>query len=236
MGPYPGDVDRNGRLDIYIPDMGYSSMLMNQGDGFEDATTSSGIGLASGQFTGWGGLLLDYDNDGHLDLFVSNGDAHHEYPEEDVLLHNRGNSTFLDVSRDSGAYFHVKKVGRGSTFGDFDNDGDLDILIANINDDAILLRNDGGNANNWLKVVPRLGNPERDAIGARVTVTVGTLKSIEDLIPVRGYLAQVDSRLHFGLGKASRADRVEIRWPDGILQTIENVPANQILRVVKPQK
>lgn len=233
MGPYAGDLDRNGLLDIYIPDMGYSSLLMNMGDYFEDHTTRSRVAVICGQYTGWGGLLFDYDNDGYLDLFVSNGNAHHEYTQEDVLLRNPGTGIFEDVSRDSGDYFDRKHVGRGSTFFDFDNDGDLDLLIVNLNDQAVLLRNDGGNRNNWLSVQVRLPNPERDAIGARVTVKVGDLTQIEDLVPVRGYLSQIDPRLHFGLGQNARADLVEIRWPDGEIQRFENVDANQFFKVVK---
>jgi enediyne biosynthesis protein E4 len=233
MGPVAGDIDRNKLLDIYIPDMGYSSLLMNQGDFFEDWTTHSRVALACGQYTGWGGMLFDYDNDGYLDLFVSNGNAHHEYTEEDVMLRNQGNGVFEDVSDRSGDYFRVKKVGRGSTFADFDNDGDLDILIVNLNDTPNLLRNDEGNRNHWLTVVPRLPNPPRDAIGARVTVVVGSLTMIEDMIPVRGYLSQTDSRLHFGLGKATRADSVEIRWVGGKVQRLKDVKADQFLEVVR---
>ncbi|MEJ2077138.1 MAG: CRTAC1 family protein [Acidobacteriota bacterium] len=233
MGPFPGDIDRNGRVDIYIPDMGYSSLLMNQGDFFEDWTTHSKVAVVCGQYTGWGGLLLDFDNDGYLDLFVSNGNPHHEYSEEDVLLHNQGDGIFTDVSDRSGDYFRIKKVGRGSTFADFDNDGDVDVLVVNLNDTPNLLRNDGGNRNNWLTVIPRLPDPPRDAIGTRVTVAVGGLKMIDDVNPVRGYLSQGDPRLHFGLGKADRADYVEIRWPGGETQRIENVKANQFLEVVR---
>ena len=233
MGPFAGDLDRSGRLDVYIPDMGYSAVLMNRGDYFEDHSTQSRVAVFCGQYTGWGGLLFDYDNDGYLDLFVSNGDPHFEFTEEDVLLRNNGDGTFSNVSEQSGEYFSTKRVGRGSTFADFDNDGDLDLLIINLNDDAVLLRNDGGKRNNWLKVVPRLPNPKRDAIGARVKVTVNSIIQVEDMIPVRGYLSQIDPRLHFGLGQATRADLVEIRWPGGETQRIENVPANQILEVVK---
>jgi hypothetical protein len=231
MGPFVGDIDRNGLLDVYIPDMGYSSILMNQGDFFEDHTTRSKVAIACGQYTGWGGLLLDYDNDGDLDLFVSNGNAHHEYTEEDVLLRNDGSGVFTDVSKDSGDYFHTKKVGRGSTFADYDNDGDLDLLVINLNDTAKLLRNDGGNRNHWIKLDLKLPNPERDAIGARVTVKVGSLIQIEDLIPVRGYLSQVDARLHFGFGSATLVDSIEIRWPNRQIQLLQEVPVDQVLKV-----
>ena len=154
MGPFVGDINRDGLLDVYIPDMGYSSLLMNQGEFFEDHTTRSKLAITCGQYTGWGGLLIDYDNDGYLDLFVANGAAHHEYLEEDVLMRNLGDGIFQDVSQESGAYFLTEHVGRGSSLADIDNDGDMDILVLNLNDQAILLRNDGGNKNNWLKVIP----------------------------------------------------------------------------------
>jgi hypothetical protein len=236
MGPFAGDIDRNGLMDVYIPDMGYSSLLMNQGEFFEDHTTRSGVAVACGQYTGWGGLLFDYDNDGYLDLFVSNGNAHHMYTEEDVLLRNKGDGVFEDVSKNSGDYFFTKKVGRGSTFADYDNDGDLDLIVVNLNDEAKLLRNDGGNSKHWLTLSALLTNPERDAIGARVTVTVGSLQQIQDLIPVRGYLSQVDNRLHFGIGEADKVDLVEIRWPDGQKQRLLDVEANQILKVVQKKR
>jgi hypothetical protein len=233
MGPYVGDIDRDGRLDVYIPDMGYSSMLINKGDFFEDHTTRSQVAVACGQYTGWGGLLFDYDNDGYLDLFVANGNPHHEYTEEDVLLLNDKTGVFKDVSKTSGDYFQSKKVGRGSTFGDYDNDGDLDLLIVNLNDEAKLLRNDGGNRNNWLTISPTLSDPLTDAIGARVTVTIGTLHQVEDVIPVRGYLSQVDPRAHFGCGTADRVHSVDIRWPDGKIQTLTTVKVNQFLEVIQ---
>ena len=233
MGPYTGDINRDGLLDVYIPDMGYSSMLINQGDFFEDHTTRSQVAVACGQYTGWGGLLFDYDNDGFLDLFVANGNPHHEYTEEDVLLLNDKTGVFKDVSKDSGDYFQSKRVGRGSTFGDYDNDGDLDLLVVNLNDEAKLLRNDGGNRNNWLTISPKLTNPVRDAIGARVTVTIGSLHQIEDVIPVRGYLSQVDPRAHFGCGSATKVDSVEIRWPNQEIQTLKDVRVNQFLTVVQ---
>jgi len=233
MGPFIGDINRDGRLDVYIPDMGYSSLLVNQGDFYEDQTTRSKLAITCGQYTGWGGLLLDYDNDGDLDLFVANGDAHHEFTEEDVLMRNLGNGVFEDVSRDSGEYFLTEHVGRGASFADIDNDGDLDLLILNLNDNAVLLRNDGGNqSGNWLKVIPVLQEGGLPVYGARVTVTTGDVRRIEDLIPVRGYLSQIDPRLHFGLGAFTEAD-VTVRWPDGSVQELKNVKANQMLKVIK---
>jgi hypothetical protein len=233
MGPAVGDVDRDGRLDIYIPDMGYSCLLMNRGGYFEDRTARSRMAVVCGQYTGWGGILFDYDNDGYLDVFCANGNAHHEYSEEDVLLRNDGTGVFEDVAKRSGDYFSRKYVGRGATFGDVDNDGDLDLLVVNLNDRARLLRNDGGNRRNWLTVAALRPGGKATAVGARVTVTVGDLVQIRDVIPTTGYLSQADPRAHFGLGGAAKADRVEVRWPDGRIQRMTDVRANQFLTVIQ---
>jgi len=233
MGPTVGDVDRDGWLDIYIPDMGYGCLLMNKKGYFEDCTAPTNLAVVCGQYTGWGGLLFDYDCDGYLDVFVANGNAHHEYTEEDVLMRNDGTGNFVDVADKSGAYFREKYVGRGATYGDYDNDGDLDLLVVNLNDTPKLLRNDGGNSNNWLIIEAKLAGGKSDAVGARVTVTTGSLIQMQDLIPVTGYLSQADPRRHFGLGKRAVADVVEIRWPNGQNTKLTNVKANQILTVIQ---
>jgi len=239
MGPVVGDVDRDGQSDVYIPDMGYGCLLVNQGGLFIDMTARTNLAVACGQYTGWGGVLLDYDNDGHLDLFVANGNAHHEYTEEDVLLRNNGKGKdklkFIDVAKQSGAYFAEKHVGRGATYADYDNDGDIDLLVMNLNGPAKLLRNDGGNKNNWLTVAAKRRRTNVDAIGARVTVVVGKTRMIREVAAITGYLSQGDPRAHFGLGPEERVDRVEVRWPDGSVTKVENVKANQIL-VVRPDK
>ncbi|MEJ2703943.1 MAG: CRTAC1 family protein [Sedimentisphaerales bacterium] len=233
MGPAVGDVDRDGWLDIYIPDMGYGCLLMNRKEYFEDRTEPTNLAVVCGQYTGWGGVLFDYDCDGYLDVFVATGNAHHEYTEEDVLMRNDGAGSFVDVAAQSGAYFKTKHVGRGATYGDFDNDGDLDLLVSNLNDSPRLLRNDGGNKNHWLVVQARLPGGKSDAIGARVTVTVGSLIQLRDMIPVTGYLSQADPRCHFGLGQARKADTVEIRWPNRQTTKLKDVDANQILTVIQ---
>ena len=233
MGPAAGDIDRDGWLDIYIPDMGYGCLLMNRKEYFEDRTEPTNLAVVCGQYTGWGGVLFDYDCDGYLDVFVANGNAHHEYTEEDVLMRNAGTGSFVDVAAQSGEYFKAKYVGRGATYGDYDNDGDLDLLVINLNDSPRLLRNDGGNKNNWLIVQARLPGGKSDAIGARVTVTAGSLRQLRDLIPVAGYLSQADPRCHFGLGRASDAVTVDIRWPDRQTTKLEGVKTNQILTVIQ---
>jgi len=233
MGPAVGDIDRDGWLDIYIPDMGYGCLLMNRKDYFEDRTEPANLAVVCGQYTGWGGVLFDYDCDGYLDIFIANGNAHHEYTEEDVLMRNDGTGRFVDVANKSGSYFREKYVGRGATYGDYDNDGDLDLLVINLNDSPRLLRNDGGNKNNWLTVQARLPGGKSDAIGARVIVTAGSLTQMRDLIPVTGYLSQADPRCHFGLGDSKKADTVEIRWPDKQTTKLEDVNSNQIITIIQ---
>jgi hypothetical protein len=237
MGPTVGDIDRNGLLDIWIPDMAYGCLLEQREEGlFSDVTAEANLAVICGQYTGWGSGLVDFDNDGYLDVYVANGNAHHLYTEEDVLAHNDRTGHFLDVAKDAGDYFQTKSVGRGAAFADYDNDGDIDVLVANLGASPRLLRNDTKNANHWLTVVPLLPNGETVAVGATVTVTVGPIHSIHPVHGVFGYLSASDPRPHFGLGAADRADRVEIRWPDGQEQLLEAVPANQILEVVQSAK
>ena len=233
MGPAVGDVDRNGLLDVWIPDMGYGTLLSQQEETlYSDLTAKANLTLICGQYTGWGSGLVDFDNDGYLDVFVANGNAHHLYTEEDVLARNDGQGRFIDVARTAGEYFQNKFVGRGVAFSDFDNDGDLDVAVANLNDRARLLRNDSGTLNNWLKVVPLLPSGAV-AIGSRVTVTVAGQRLIQPVHSVFGYLSASDPRPNFGLGSARIADRIEIIWPDGEVQLLESVSGNQILEIVQ---
>jgi len=153
MGPFAGDVNRDGMLDLFIPDLNYCSLLIQVRPGlWQHRAAQSGIAPMMGQYAGWGAVLFDYDHDGWLDIFTAHGNAHHEYVQEDTLARNKGDGTFEDVSSRSGTYFQQKYVGRGVTWADFDNDGDTDLLLNNLNDAARLLRNDGGNRLNWLNV------------------------------------------------------------------------------------
>jgi hypothetical protein len=234
MGPSLADVDRDGRLDMMIPDMDYSSLLMNRGEFFEDAIGASGLAAMLGQYISWCGVFGDFDNDGYADLFVSNGNAHHEYPEHQVITRSDGRGRFLDMADRSGDYFKVKWMGRGAVSLDYDNDGDVDILVVHLNSAPHLLRNDGGSvAGHWLKVDLRLANGKTPAVGARVAVVAGGLRQIEEYVGVRGYLSQSDIRAHFGLGNAEKADLIEVRWPNGSVQQIKDVRADRILTVVQ---
>ncbi|MGA2253057.1 MAG: CRTAC1 family protein [Thermoguttaceae bacterium] len=233
MGPTIADLDRNGLLDIFIPNLGYGTLWRNKGKYFEDRTSESGLAVICGQYAGWGSALIDYDNDGYLDVFVATGGAHHLHPEESVLARNDGKGHFVDVSKRSGKFFQQKFVARGVAYGDFNNDGKMDLLVMTLDGAPHLLRNVGGAKNHWLTVVPKLSNGKSDAIGARVTVKTGGLVQIHDVIPVTGYLSQSDPRPHFGLAKATKADVVEIRWPNGRMTTLKDVKADQFLKVVQ---
>ncbi|MCX7603899.1 MAG: CRTAC1 family protein [Bryobacteraceae bacterium] len=234
MGPFYGDVNRDGWLDLFVPNLNYVSLFVyNPKKGFfENLNDAAGLAPLLGQYAGWGSVMFDWDHDGWLDLFTVHGHAHHEYVQEDSLSRNRQNGTFEDVSREAGPYFETKRVGRGAAWADMDNDGDIDLLVVNLNDAPVLLRNDGGNARPWLMVDARLDFPtgSRTAVGARVTVAANGLRMVEDVNPVRGYLGQGDPRLHFGLGGATVCD-VEIRWPDGVVEKLAGVRANQVLRL-----
>lgn len=234
MGPFVADINRDGWLDIFVPDLNYCSLLIFDPKEklYRNASGEAGLAVVMGQYAGWGSVVFDYDHDGWPDIFTVHGSAHHEYVQEDTLVRNLGNGKFEDVSRRSGKYFGEKYVGRGAAWADIDNDGDIDLLVVNLNDKPKLLRNDGGNRRNWLMVDARLKFPagSRTAIGARVKVTANGMMQLDDVNPVRGYLGQGDPRLHFGLGDAARAD-VEIRWPDGGVERLAGVKANQTLRV-----
>ncbi len=237
MGPTFEDIDNDGDLDLFIPDMGYCCLYRNDGNEFEDVTAAAGISEVCGQYTSWAGAVFDYDNDGYRDIFISNGDAHHLYTEEDLLFRNNGDGTFEDVSLKSGSYFtKAEYIGRGAAFGDYDNDGDVDIFVINMNGPAILLRNDGGNRNHWLTIRTVGTKSNRDGIGARIQIVAGDLKQIAEVKTGAGYLSANDSRVHFGLGKHIKVDLLKIRWPSGTIQTLKNVKADQILTVTEPDE
>jgi hypothetical protein len=232
MAPIFEDLDNDSDLDLLVPDMGYSCLYRNDGELFEEISAISGIAVACGQYTSWAPITMDYDNDGLQDVFITNGDAHHLYTEEDLLLRNKGKLQFEDVSLASGDYFtKAEYVGRGAAFGDYDNDGDVDILVANVNASPVLLRNDGGNESHWLSVRTVGRSSNRDGIGARLILKAGPLSQIREIKTASGYLSSNDPRAHFGLGSLDTVDLLEIRWPSGVIQKMENVPAGQFLVV-----
>ncbi len=229
------DFNGDGLMDIFVSDDKYCRLYENMGNGiFSDKSYSSGIAMPAGQYVGWSSSFIDYNNDGNVDIYKTNGALKHLYGQEDQLFENMGDGKFKDVSTESGKYFLEELVGRGACFGDYDNDGDIDGFIVNLNDYGAFLRNNKGNKNNWvlLNLVGTTSN--RDGIGARVKLTSGGKVQTNQKKSTSGYLSQNDPRMHFGLAKNTLIDKIEIKWPSGKLQILENVRVNQILTVKEP--
>ncbi len=226
------DYNGDGLMDLFVSDDGYCSLFANQGGGvFSEMSYHAGIASASGQHVGWSTAFIDYDNDGDKDIFKVNGELKHLYGQEDQLFENDGHGNFTDVSVERGPHFQVERVSRGACFGDYDNDGDIDAYIVNLEDEGILLRNDKGNQNNWL-ILQLVGTESnRDAIGAIIRLTAGGKTQVAQRKGGSGYLSQNDPRIHFGLDNARTVDKIEIEWPSGKKQILENIEAGQILTV-----
>jgi hypothetical protein len=239
MGADFGDFDNDGDLDLLIPDMAYNNLYLNLGSGFfDDVTAFVGLAEASGQFVSWSGDFGDFDNDGYLDLLISNGDAHRLDTMETILLMNipgpRGGRIFRDLTDQCGPWFRQKSVARGLAVADYDNDGDLDFFLLNLDQLSQLTRNDGGNRGHWLLVNLAGTRSNRDGVGAQVTLRAGDLLRIEERRSASGYLSQNDPRLHFGLGDRERVDEIEVRWPSGAVQRLEDIEADQVITVTEP--
>jgi len=236
MGAEFADIDEDGLVDIVVPDMTYCAVYHNSGAGFfEEVSARTRLAAACGQYTSWSANFFDFDHDGWGDLFITNGHPHRLIGQEDLLMLNDGGRRFLNVSSQLGPDFQEKFVGRGSAVADYDNDGDMDVLVTNVNARPRLLRNEGGNRKNWIMVNLQGTVSNRDAIGSRVRVTVGERSQTRWRVSSSGYLSQSDHRLHFGVGDASTIDRIEVKWPSGEIQTLENVQVNQVLTVREPQ-
>jgi hypothetical protein len=244
MGTDTGDYDEDGQLDLVVTnlDLEMNSLYRGLGDGvFAYATPESGIGTATLPFVGFGAVFLDFDNDTRLDLAFANGHIMDNaprvrpgatYAQRNLLFRNTGTSPrFVEVGGAAGPGFALVKVSRGLVAGDIDNDGDLDLLVTNNGQTADLLRNDGGNSNNALLVRTIGTRSNRDGIGTRIRLTTGARTQIRDVKAGSSYLGQNDLRAHFGLGPATSADRIELQWPSGQTEVLQNVAANQIVTV-----
>jgi len=226
------DFNSDGLQDLFVSDDRYCSLYVNIGNGvFNDQAYQAGISMAAGQFVGWTSSFIDYNNDGLVDLYKVNGALKHLYGQEDQIFENIGNGKFKDVSISLGKYFMKKLVGRGACFGDYDNDGDLEGYIANLDDRGAFLRNNKGNQNNWILINLVGTKSNRDGIGSRVKIIAGDKVQTAQRRTTTGYLSQNEARMHFGLARDSIINKIEIKWPSGKLQTLENVKVNQILTV-----
>jgi len=238
MGVDVADYDNDGRMDVFSTHFAsdYSTLYHNEGHlVWEDATLKAQLRKSYGLLVGWGTRFADFNNDGWKDLYHSNGDVYpfleggrfeERYDQPGTLFLNQKNGTFLDVSSKAGAGMQARKSGRGVAFADFDNDGDIDLIVANMNDSPLFLRNDRSDSNHWimLKTVGRKSN--RDGIGARITVVTGKLQQIWEIKRTVGIYSASDPRAHFGLGLYGKVDLLKVRWPSGKVQEFRNVAAD----------
>jgi hypothetical protein len=235
MGTDFGDYDNDLQLDLYVTNFSHEndSLFHNEGGGlFLEKSAAAGVGAATFLPLGFGTFFFDPDQDGDLDLFITNGhvletiavyDRALSYAQTDQVLENLGNGTFRDMSVRCGSFFQQTHVGRGAACGDIDNDGDEDVLVNNCNGRPSLLRNEQRLGRSWLSITLRGTRSNRAAIGARVIVRAGSLQQMREVKSGSSYLSQSDLRLHFGLGQAKVVDQIEVRWPSGKRQTFTQV-------------
>lgn len=239
MGVGIGDYDCDGRLDVvrthYMNQA--TGLYHNLGKGeFEDVTAQAGL-IRERRFVSWGTGLVDLDNDGNPDIFLVTGQVYPElepvlpkYPRRGprIVFRNQGNRTFAELDDSTEPALASRHVSRGCAFGDFDNDGDLDIVIMNQNEPPSLLRNDAPRDNHWIKVRLYGTKSNRSAIGARVTIRSDNKVQVQEVMSQSSYVSANDPRLHFGLGPAESVD-IEVRWPLGAVQTHKKIQSDQLI-------
>ena len=241
MGADFGDYDQDGDPDLYVTHFFTETNTLYRNEGgarFSDVTTTAGLAAPTVELLGWGTRFFDYDNDGRLDLFVANG---HVYPQVDQaetgttyrqpnqLFRNAGGGRFAPVS--AGLELTQAKVSRGTSFGDYDDDGDIDLFVVELNDAPTLLRNDGGNAGNYL-VVQIVGREDnRAGVGARIALQAAGKHQWRTVNGAASYLSHSDLRVHFGLGATQAIDRIDIIYPNGSTYAVEDAPVNKLLIV-----
>ena len=245
MGVDSADYNADGWFDFIVANSEKATLYKNEeGLFFADATADSGLEQPTLPFVGFSPLFLDYDNDGHLDLFCANGHPqdvigiltdHETYAQLDQLFRNNGGGSYMDVSATAGTYFAEPLVGRAAATADYDNDGDTDIIIMNSNQRAVLLRNDSGNLKNWLGIKLVGTRSNRDGIGAKVQLIAGGVTQIREVKSSSSYASGSDTRLLFGLGENQHIERITIVWQSGVTQALEGVSINQNLTIVESE-
>jgi hypothetical protein len=241
MGVTVGDYLHTGQFGIFITNFSGEHATLYRHDKpllFTDVSYASKVAPVSTPYVGWGAGFFDYDNDGWPDILAVNG---HVYPQMEnasvgttyrqrmLLFHNEHDGTFLEVAAESGAALMTPRASRGAAFGDLDNDGFIDVVINNLDGKPTILKNDGASRNNWVTIKLIGSGKNRDAIGARVKVVSAGLTQWDEVHAGGSYLSSNDPRLHFGLQKRTKVDLIEVHWPDGKLETVTNVPANNFL-------
>jgi hypothetical protein len=242
MGITSADYDGDGRIDIFRTNFSdeRETLYHNTGDGqFDDVTVAAGLGHNT-RFVGWGCAFFDFDNDGWKDLLLVSG---HVFPEIDrqgtdihfrdraILYHNTGKGTFQDISTDAGGAIVSRHSARGLAVGDIDNDGTLEVLVNNQNEPPSLWKQAGRAAGHWLLIALAGSRSNRSAIGARVMVSAAGHVQTDELRSGGSYLSQNDMRLHFGLGGATRADSITVRWPSGEKSVLRDVGADRVVTI-----
>jgi len=239
MGVAVCDFNHTGRFSLHVTNFEDQSNSLFRNDGnmaFTDVAYAARIGQITIPYMGWGTGCVDFDNDGWPDLFVVNG---HVYPQVDALATgskyrqrklvflNQRDGTFADVSSSVGAAVTVPQSSRGAAFGDLDNDGRIDVVVENIDGSPLVLRNEGASANHWITLELVGTRSNRLALGAKVRVVAGALSQIDEVRSGGSYLSQNDLRVHFGLGTEKKVDRVEVRWPSGSTQILQNLAGDR---------
>jgi enediyne biosynthesis protein E4 len=245
MGVDCGDYDNDGRLDFFVTSYQeqLATLYHNLGDGgFEDVTLKTGAGVGTLPYVTWGNSFVDFDNNGHRDIFIACGhlqdnveqfDGTTTYFERNILLANTGDGKFVDVTETSGDGMRVVLSSRGAGFDDLDNDGDVDVVILNSRRGPTLLRNDSPAEGHWLQVRLRGTKTNRDGVGAHVIVKTGDLTLLDEVHSGRGYQSHYGTRLHFGLGNRTKIDRVEVRWIGGGIDIFENVKVDRLVTLTE---
>ena len=250
MGLTAGDYDADGDTDLFMShwvdeeNALYRNLFVEDGNAkqirFVDESYTSLLAEESIKQIGWGTALFDYDNDGDLDIFVTNGSTFQELsrpevliPQADMLFRNNGDETFTDVSQETGIAALPLRVGRGAAFGDYDNDGDVDIFIVNNHAPPTLLRNEGGNRNNWLQIKLVGAGTNQDAIGAKIQVKTADQTQIREIYAGDSYMSFNSLIAEFGVGNATQIEALQVTWQNGKTQKLHNVPANQRIRITQ---